>query len=199
MTYKVIRPVILLFLKQDAAACSQSCAAQRPGSAGRDRRRVRPLRGWRRSALVMAFFWSTAWPDLIVGVGIGVMNADAAREVWIAAAQQEYRAVVELLKSTCWPVGPSRIRWRTRLEPDSKAPAADSRQPRTAFEDDTGRSALSGGPSLHAPIRPLRELGDVSVLQRISRSPPSDSTRRGTLRELALMPVDLIGRQPTNA
>jgi Co/Zn/Cd efflux system component len=45
------------------------------------------------AGLVTAFFWSTAWPDLIVGVGIGVMNADAAREVWIAA-QQEYRAVV---------------------------------------------------------------------------------------------------------
>ena len=41
-----------------------------------------------------------------------------------------------------------------------------------------------------ASIRPLRELGYVSVLQRISRSPPGDSTRRGTLRELALMPVD---------
>ena len=41
-----------------------------------------------------------------------------------------------------------------------------------------------------APIRPLRELGYVSVLQRISRSPPGDSTRRGTFGELALMPVD---------
>ena len=40
----------------------------------------------------LSFFWSTAWPDLIVGLGIGVMNADAAREVWIAA-QQEHRAV----------------------------------------------------------------------------------------------------------
>jgi Co/Zn/Cd efflux system component len=44
------------------------------------------------AGLVTAFFWSTAWPDLIVGLGIGVMNADAAREVWIAA-QQEHRAV----------------------------------------------------------------------------------------------------------
>ena len=44
------------------------------------------------AALITAFFWSTAWPDLIVGLGIGVMNADAAREVWIAA-QQEHRAV----------------------------------------------------------------------------------------------------------
>jgi Co/Zn/Cd efflux system component len=44
------------------------------------------------AGLVTAFFWSTAWPDLIVGLGIGVMNADAAREVWIAA-QQEHRAL----------------------------------------------------------------------------------------------------------
>jgi Co/Zn/Cd efflux system component len=44
------------------------------------------------AGLVTAFFWSTAWPDLIVGLGIGVINADAAREVWIAA-QQEHRAV----------------------------------------------------------------------------------------------------------
>jgi hypothetical protein len=42
-------------------------------------------------------------------------------------------------------------------------------------------------------IRPLRERGYVSVLQRISRSLPGDSTRRGTLRELALMPVDQSG------
>jgi len=44
------------------------------------------------AGLVTAFFWSTAWPDLIVGLGIGVMNADAAREVWIAA-RQEHDAV----------------------------------------------------------------------------------------------------------
>ena len=44
------------------------------------------------AGLLTAFFWSTAWPDLIVGLGIGVMNADAAREVWIAA-RQEHDAV----------------------------------------------------------------------------------------------------------
>src|SRR6516165_4450534 len=48
----------------------------------------------------------------------------------------------------------------------------------------TRRSDLWAGSRLHAPIRPLRELGYVSVLQRISRSPPGGSTRRGTLREL---------------
>lgn len=34
---------------------------------------------------------SSAWPDLIVGLGIAAMNADAAREVW-EAARQEHRA-----------------------------------------------------------------------------------------------------------
>jgi Co/Zn/Cd efflux system component len=35
--------------------------------------------------LVTAFLWRSAWPDLIVGLGIGIMNAGAAREVWQAA------------------------------------------------------------------------------------------------------------------
>jgi Co/Zn/Cd efflux system component len=30
-------------------------------------------------------FTRSAWPDLVVGLGIGAMNADAAREVWSAA------------------------------------------------------------------------------------------------------------------
>jgi Co/Zn/Cd efflux system component len=34
---------------------------------------------------VTALLWRSAWPDLIVGVGIAAMNADAAREVWEAA------------------------------------------------------------------------------------------------------------------
>ena len=40
---------------------------------------------------VTAFLWHSAWPDLIVGVGIAIMNADAAREVW-QAAHEEHRA-----------------------------------------------------------------------------------------------------------
>ena len=32
----------------------------------------------------------SAWPDLIVGLGIAVLNADAAREVY-QAARNEYR------------------------------------------------------------------------------------------------------------
>jgi Co/Zn/Cd efflux system component len=34
---------------------------------------------------ITAYLWRSAWPDLIVGVGIAVMNADAARDVWRAA------------------------------------------------------------------------------------------------------------------
>ena len=40
---------------------------------------------------VTAYLWRSAWPDLIVGVGIATMNADAAREVW-QAAHEEHRA-----------------------------------------------------------------------------------------------------------
>jgi Co/Zn/Cd efflux system component len=43
------------------------------------------------AGLVTAFLWRTAWPDLIVGLGIAALNADAAREVW-RAARQERRA-----------------------------------------------------------------------------------------------------------
>lgn len=40
---------------------------------------------------VTAWLWRSAWPDLIVGVGIAIMNADAAREVW-QAAHEEHQA-----------------------------------------------------------------------------------------------------------
>jgi Co/Zn/Cd efflux system component len=36
-------------------------------------------------------YTNSAWPDLIVGLGIAAMNADAAREVW-KAAREEHRA-----------------------------------------------------------------------------------------------------------
>ncbi|WP_376703686.1 cation diffusion facilitator family transporter [Mesorhizobium sp. ISC25] len=44
------------------------------------------------AGLVTAFLWRSAWPDLIVGLGIAALNADAAREVW-EAAREEHRAV----------------------------------------------------------------------------------------------------------
>ncbi|ESZ32480.1 MULTISPECIES: cation transporter [unclassified Mesorhizobium] len=43
------------------------------------------------AGLVTALLWHSAWPDLAVGLGIAVMNADAAREVW-EAAREEHRA-----------------------------------------------------------------------------------------------------------
>ncbi|TWB43594.1 cation efflux family protein [Rhizobium sp. ERR 922] len=43
------------------------------------------------AGLVTAFVWRSAWPDLIVGLAIAAMNADAAREVW-TAARNEHRA-----------------------------------------------------------------------------------------------------------
>ena len=45
------------------------------------------------AGLVTAQLWPSAWPDLIVGLGIAAMNADAAREVWIVA-RHEHRAAV---------------------------------------------------------------------------------------------------------
>lgn len=43
------------------------------------------------AGLVTAFLWRSAWPDLLVGLAIAAMNADAAREVW-EAAREEHRA-----------------------------------------------------------------------------------------------------------
>lgn len=40
------------------------------------------------AGLVTAFLWRSAWPDLIVGLAIALMNADAAREVWEAAREE---------------------------------------------------------------------------------------------------------------
>jgi Co/Zn/Cd efflux system component len=40
------------------------------------------------AGLVTAFVWRSAWPDLIVGLAIAALNADAAREVWEAARQE---------------------------------------------------------------------------------------------------------------
>jgi Co/Zn/Cd efflux system component len=42
------------------------------------------------AGLVTAFVWRSAWPDLIVGLTIAAMNADAAHEIW-AAARAEHR------------------------------------------------------------------------------------------------------------
>ena len=44
------------------------------------------------AGLVTGFAWHSPWPDLIVGLAIAGMNADAAREVW-TAARAEHGAV----------------------------------------------------------------------------------------------------------
>ena len=44
------------------------------------------------AGLVTAFLWPSAWPDLIVGLAIAALNADAAREVWEAAREERRTA-----------------------------------------------------------------------------------------------------------
>ncbi len=39
---------------------------------------------------LITFFLRLAWPDLIVGLGIALMNADAARKIY-TMARSEYR------------------------------------------------------------------------------------------------------------
>ena len=36
--------------------------------------------------------WLSGWPDLVVGVGIAIMNADAAKAVWKAARSEHLSA-----------------------------------------------------------------------------------------------------------
>ena len=45
------------------------------------------------AGIVTALVWCSAWPDLLVGLVIAAMNADAAREVW-QAARDEHRGGV---------------------------------------------------------------------------------------------------------
>ena len=45
------------------------------------------------AGLITALLWYSAWPDLIVGLGIAAMNLDAAHEVW-NAAHDEHRSEV---------------------------------------------------------------------------------------------------------
>jgi len=40
------------------------------------------------AGLVTAFVWGSAWPDIIVGLAIAILNADAAREVFTAARRE---------------------------------------------------------------------------------------------------------------
>jgi Co/Zn/Cd efflux system component len=44
------------------------------------------------AGLITAWLWRSAWPDLIVGLGIALLNLDAAREVWEAARKERREA-----------------------------------------------------------------------------------------------------------
>jgi Co/Zn/Cd efflux system component len=37
----------------------------------------------------ITLIWASAWPDLIVGICIGIMNMEAAKEVWEAARKEQ--------------------------------------------------------------------------------------------------------------
>lgn len=44
------------------------------------------------AGFVIANLWQSAWPDLLVGLGIAYMNLDAAKEVWRAARTEHAAA-----------------------------------------------------------------------------------------------------------
>ncbi|MBT2339826.1 MULTISPECIES: cation transporter [Pseudomonas] len=44
------------------------------------------------TAGVVTLQWVSGWPDLIVGIGIAIMNADAAKSVWKAARDEHASA-----------------------------------------------------------------------------------------------------------
>jgi Co/Zn/Cd efflux system component len=44
------------------------------------------------AAGLVTLVWASGWPDLIVGIGIAAMNADAAKEVWEAARAEQRSA-----------------------------------------------------------------------------------------------------------
>ncbi|HEU0221712.1 MAG TPA: cation transporter [Paracoccaceae bacterium] len=44
------------------------------------------------AGLVSATIWPSAWPDILVGLAIGAVNLDAAREVWTAARREQREA-----------------------------------------------------------------------------------------------------------
>jgi Co/Zn/Cd efflux system component len=44
------------------------------------------------AGLVTAYLSPSIWPDLLVGIGVALLNADAAREVWEAAREEQKNA-----------------------------------------------------------------------------------------------------------
>lgn len=47
------------------------------------------------AAGLLTLVWRSIWPDVVVGLGIALMNLDAARAVWTAARDEHRTAVVE--------------------------------------------------------------------------------------------------------
>jgi Co/Zn/Cd efflux system component len=45
------------------------------------------------AAGVVTLRWHSGWPDLLVGIGIAILNADAARAVWKAARDERISAL----------------------------------------------------------------------------------------------------------
>lgn len=41
---------------------------------------------------IITIGWLSGWPDLIVGIGIAIMNADAAKEIWEASREEHISA-----------------------------------------------------------------------------------------------------------
>jgi hypothetical protein len=79
----------------------------------------------RRTAVLGGPAWRSAWPDLIVGLGITTMNADAAREVWTAACEEHAAAKpldrakrVSLASASAAIISRSRGAWRSVRFPD---------------------------------------------------------------------------------
>jgi Co/Zn/Cd efflux system component len=44
------------------------------------------------AAALMTAYWPSIWPDLVVGIAIAAINADAARQVWTAARREHLAA-----------------------------------------------------------------------------------------------------------
>ncbi len=44
------------------------------------------------AAAAVTLAWRSGWPDLIVGAAIAIMNADAAKKIWLAARREEQKA-----------------------------------------------------------------------------------------------------------
>ncbi|HEY0268484.1 MAG TPA: cation diffusion facilitator family transporter [Methyloradius sp.] len=47
---------------------------------------------------LLTLSWRSGWPDLVVGLGIAIMNADAAKEIW-EAAREEHQLEVDSPKA----------------------------------------------------------------------------------------------------